>query len=64
MLKKNLGICHRDKDHIGYVAPSVDDHRLELVEKLCSAIPQDGGTVLVWFEAFEKGSGIGIISKV
>lgn len=54
-VEKEPGKCDRDKDHIGYVAPSVDDHRLELVEKLCSAIPQDRGTVLVWFEAFEKG---------
>jgi len=48
------GICDEDKDHYGYLAPNLEDHREELIRKMLEYIKDDDGTILVYNESFEK----------
>mgnify|MGYP000459966444 FL=1 len=48
------GVCDKEHDHIEYLAPDHADHRLDLVQAMCAAIPRDGGSVMVYNQAFEK----------
>lgn len=54
-IEKEPGVCDKEQDHYGYLAPDHLDHRLDLVQKLCEWIDTDhGGTILVYNESFEK----------
>jgi len=48
------GICDKESDHYEFLAYNMTDLRKELVEKLCHLIKDDGGSVLVYNQAFEK----------
>jgi len=48
------GVCDKEKDHFEFLAYNMTDLRKELVEKLCNLIQDDGGSVLVYNQAFEK----------
>jgi hypothetical protein len=48
------GVCDKEKDHYEFLCQDHDDHRLELVEKLCEYIEDDNGSVMVYNQAFEK----------
>ncbi|MGI6360516.1 MAG: DUF2779 domain-containing protein [Acholeplasmatales bacterium] len=43
-----------NKDNISYLAPDLTDRREDLVKALVKAIPNDGGSVLVYNQSFEK----------
>ncbi len=47
------GVCDKEKDHYGFLAPDHKDHREELVKYMCELIG-DKGTVLVYNDSFEK----------
>lgn len=48
------GVCDKERDHYEFLAYNMTDLREELVEKLCHLIKDDGGSVLVYNQAFEK----------
>ena len=52
-IEKEPGVCDKFKDHYEYLAPDHEDHREELIQKMCDWIG-DTGTVLVYNESFEK----------
>ena len=52
-IQKEEGKLDKQKDHYGYLAKDLNDHRLELAKTLCNLI-KDDGTVLVYNDAFEK----------
>lgn len=52
-VERELGVCDKEKDHYGYLAPNHDDHRLDLVKLMCDLIPDDK-MVLVYNDSFEK----------
>lgn len=52
-IEREPGICDKEKDHYGFLAPDHDDHRLELVKYMCELIPFDK-MVLVYNDSFEK----------
>ena len=52
-IEKEPGICDKDKDLYGYLAPDHLDHREELIKLMCELIG-DVGTVLVYNDSFEK----------
>ena len=47
-------VCDKEQDHYEYLMLNLDDNREELVKKMCEYIKDDGGTVLVYNESFEK----------
>ena len=51
-IEKEEGICDLEKDHFGFLAKDHDDHREELIKKMCDLIGD--GTVLVYNDSFEK----------
>lgn len=53
-IERSPGVCDKEKDHYEFLSKDHFDNRLELVKKLCEYIKQDGGSVLVYNEAFEK----------
>ncbi|MCK5761445.1 MAG: DUF2779 domain-containing protein [Candidatus Izimaplasma sp.] len=53
-IEKEPGVCNKENDHYEFLASDSTDQRLELVKKLCEYIIDDGGSVLVYNEAFEK----------
>ena len=53
-IEREPGVCDKQKDHFEFLCKDHNDNRLELVKKLCEYIPDDGGSVLVYNEAFEK----------
>lgn len=53
-IERSPGVCDKEKDHYEFLSKNHKDNRRELVEKLCEIIPSDGGSVLVYNEAFEK----------
>lgn len=53
-IEKSPGICDKEKDHYEFLAYDMSDLREKLVEKLCDLIKDDGGSVLVFNQAFEK----------
>ncbi len=53
-IEKAPGQCDKEKDHFEFLASDATDQRLQLVQKLCEYILDDGGSVLVYNEAFEK----------
>ena len=52
-IEKEPGVCDKQKDHYGYLAPDHKDHRLDLVKYMCELIPEDK-MVLVYNDSFEK----------
>ncbi len=52
-IEKEPGVCDKEKDHYGYLAPDHLDHRLDLVKYMCELIPDDK-MVLVYNDSFEK----------
>ena len=52
-VEREPGVCDKEKDHYGYLAPNHDDHRLDLVKLMCDLIPDDK-MVLVYNDSFEK----------
>lgn len=52
-IEKEPGVCDKENDHYGYLAPDHLDHRLDLVKYMCEVIPDDK-MVLVYNDSFEK----------
>ena len=52
-IEKEPGVCDKEKDHYGYLAPDHLDYRLDLVKYMCELIPCDK-MVLVYNDSFEK----------
>jgi len=48
------GVCDKENDHYEFLASDHADNRRVLVKKLLECIKDDGGSVLVYNEAFEK----------
>ncbi|MCF7926454.1 MAG: DUF2779 domain-containing protein [Candidatus Izimaplasma sp.] len=53
-IEREAGICDKDNDHYEFLAKDASDHRLELVEAMLKHIKDDGGSVMVYNQAFEK----------
>ncbi len=54
-IERRPGVCDKEKDHYGYLAPDLKDHRLDLVKSLIQLIDlKDCGTILVYNDTFEK----------
>lgn len=53
-IERKPGVCDKEADHYEYLSKNHNDNRKELVEKLCSYIKDDGGSVVVYNQAFEK----------
>jgi hypothetical protein len=53
-IEREPGVCDKEKDHYEFLAYNHEDTREELVKKLVECIPPDGGSVLVYNQAFEK----------
>ena len=53
-IEREPGVCDKEQDHIEFLSRNHDDNRLELVKQMCAAIQDDGGSVLVYNQAFEK----------
>ena len=52
-IEREPGVCDKEKNHFGYLAPDHDDHRLDLIRYMCELIPDDK-MVLVYNDSFEK----------
>ena len=52
-IEREPGVCDKEKDHFGYLAPDHDDRRLDLIRYMCELIPDDK-MVLVYNDSFEK----------
>lgn len=52
-IESSPGVCDKEKNHYGFLAPDHLDHREELVKLMCELIG-DEGTVLVYNDSFEK----------
>jgi hypothetical protein len=53
-IEKQAGLCHKEKDHYEYLSRNHNDNRLEMVEKMLEYIKEDGGSVVVFNETFER----------
>ena len=53
-IEKTPGLCDKEQDHYEFLAYNMSDLREELVKKLVHLIKDDGGSVLVYNQAFEK----------
>lgn len=53
-IEKSEGVCHKDKDHYGFLSIDHKDYRKELLLALLSVIKSDSGSILVYNESFEK----------
>jgi len=53
-IEHSPGVCDKEKDHYEFLADSHCDIREDLVQKLCEYIKDDGGSVIVYNESFEK----------
>jgi len=53
-IEREPGVCDKEKDHIEFLAEDEHDNREKLVAKLCQAIKADGGSIMVYNQAFEK----------
>ncbi|MFV0425373.1 MAG: DUF2779 domain-containing protein [Bacilli bacterium] len=54
-VEKSPGVCDKDLDHFEFLAVNHNDNRRALVEKMIDTIKDDGGSVVVYNESFEKG---------
>jgi hypothetical protein len=48
-------MCDYDNDHVDFLATNHVDQRRDLVEAMLDYINDDGGTIIVWNDGFEKG---------
>ncbi len=53
-IEEKQGVCDKDKDHYGFLAGDHKDCREDLVRTMCDVIKDDGGSVIVYNQAFEK----------
>ncbi|MEC9484250.1 MAG: DUF2779 domain-containing protein [Candidatus Izemoplasma sp.] len=53
-IEKEPGVCDKEADHYEFLAKDHNDNREELVKQLCAHIKDDGGSVMVYNQAFEK----------
>ena len=53
-IEREPGVCDKESDHYEFLSKDHNDNREELVRKMCEIIKPDGGSVLVYNEAFEK----------
>lgn len=53
-IEREPGVCDKEKDHYEFLSRNHFDNREELVKQMCDIIKPDGGSVLVYNEAFEK----------
>lgn len=53
-IEREPGVCDKEKDHIEFLSTNHEDNRLALVKAMCDAIKDDGGSVMVYNQAFEK----------
>ncbi len=53
-IEREPGVCDKETDHFEYLSKDHEDNRRELVKQMCDIIKLDGGSVLVYNEAFEK----------
>lgn len=53
-IEHSPGVCDKEQDHYEFLSKDHNDNRRALVEKMCDIIKPDGGSVLVYNEAFEK----------
>ncbi len=53
-IEKEPGVCDKELDHYEFLCEDHNDNRLELVKKMIEYIKPDGGSVLVYNQAFEK----------
>ncbi|PAT01804.1 hypothetical protein CI105_04765 [Candidatus Izimaplasma bacterium ZiA1] len=53
-IEREPGVCDKEKDHYEFLAYDHSDNREQLVKELCEAIKDDGGSVMVYNQAFEK----------
>lgn len=54
-IEKEPGVIDKEKDHYGFLAKDHKDRREELLKSMLDVIKPDGGTVLVYNVAFERG---------
>jgi len=53
-IEKEPGVCDKELDHFEFLAKDHQDNREALVKMLCEVIKDDGGSVMVYNQAFEK----------
>ncbi|MFK5883272.1 MAG: DUF2779 domain-containing protein [Candidatus Izemoplasma sp.] len=53
-IEKEPGVCDKELDHLEYLSANHEDNREMLVKKLCEYIIDDGGSIMVYNQAFEK----------
>lgn len=53
-VEKEPGVVGKDKDNFSFLASDHNDQREELIKKMLEVIKDDGGTVLVYNQSFEK----------
>jgi len=53
-IEKEPGVCDKEMDHYEFLAKDHSDNREMLVKKMLEYIKDDGGSVLVYNESFEK----------
>ncbi|WP_349401823.1 DUF2779 domain-containing protein [Candidatus Phytoplasma solani] len=52
-IEKIPGVCHKEHDHISFLAPDHKDHREKLLINLLKAIQDDNGSIIVYHKSFE-----------
>lgn len=53
-IEHEAGVCDFDADNYGYIATEHKDLRRELIESMLDVIKDDGGSVVVYNQSFEK----------
>lgn len=53
-IEREAGICDKEEDHYEFLSHNHEDNREELVRKMCEYIEDDGGSIMVYNQAFEK----------
>lgn len=53
-IEREKGVCDKDLDNYSYIATKHEDLREDLIKNMLDVIKDDGGTILVYNESFEK----------
>ncbi|MFP4177687.1 MAG: DUF2779 domain-containing protein [Acholeplasmataceae bacterium] len=53
-IEREPGVCDFNSDNYGYIATEHRDLRRELIESMLDVIKEDGGSVIVYNQSFEK----------
>lgn len=53
-IERSEGQCDKEQDHYEFLASDHSDQREDLVKKMCHYIKDDGGSVMVYNQSFEK----------